>query len=447
MSAATGAPEGFDPVAYLNEPRWRASKPGLERIEALTAKLGRPQDALRFVHVAGTNGKGSICAYLAEILQACGLKVGLFTSPYIERFEDRICVDGRRIGEADLRAATLRVREAASAVEARLGEHPTEFELMCAVALVHFEVQRCDICVMEVGLGGRLDATNVILPDLSVIARIGFDHTELLGDTLSEIAAEKAGIIKEGRPVVSWPQEPEAMGIIRDVCASRSCALTMPDLHQLAARPLSMSALERRFSYKGAAYETGLLGSCQPQNASVAIEAAYALRRLGWEVPDEAIAQGVQRAAWPGRFEVVGTAPLVVVDGAHNPQGAQALADSLHELLSACEMEGRAVSFVMGVLADKDYEAMIEPLAPFGIAFATYAPDNPRALAAQDLARAISRQVPDGVAVEAAADVQAAVRLALARIPSDGCLVACGTLYSIAAIRRCLQGASPAGIG
>lgn len=446
MSTAPEMPEEFDPVAYLNEPRWRALKPGLERIEALAAKLGRPQDALCFVHVAGTNGKGSICAYLAEILQASGLKVGLFTSPYIERFEDRICVDGQRIGQADLRAATLRVRAAAEAVEVQLGEHPTEFELMCAVALVHFQAQRCDLCVMEVGLGGRLDATNIILPDLSVIARIGFDHTELLGDTLSEIAAEKAGIVKEGRPVVSWPQEPEAMGVIRDVCASRSCALTMPDVHQLEVQPLSMSALKRCFSYKGAAYETSLLGSCQPENASVAIEAAYALRRLGWEIPDEAIRYGVRQAVWPGRFEVVGTAPLAIVDGAHNPQGAQALADSLRELLAACEMEGRAVSFVMGVLADKDYEAMIEPLAPFGTAFATYAPDNPRALVAQDLARAISRQVPDGVVVEAAADVQAAVQLALARTPSDGCLVACGTLYSVAALRRCLQGASPAGI-
>ena len=440
------APAGFDPVAYLNAPRWRASKPGLERIAALADELGRPQDSLRFVHVAGTNGKGSICAYLAAILRASGFKTGLFTSPYIERFEDRIRVDGEQIGSEELLAATLRVREAARAVEERLGEHPTEFELMCAVALVHFQAAGCDICVMETGLGGRLDATNIIMPDVSVIARIGFDHTELLGETLSEIAAEKAGIIKEGRPVVSWPQERHAMEVIEDVCASRGCALTMPAFDRLDAGALDMSSLARSFRYEGSGYATHLLGSCQPQNASIAVEAARALRRCGWDVSDEALRVGIEHAVWPGRFEVLEGAPLAVVDGAHNPQGAEALAESLRELLAASGRAEDAVSFVMGVLADKDYEYMIEPLVPFASSFAAYAPDNPRALAADDLARAIRRQAPPDVPVQTAASPEAAVELALAQAGAAGCVVACGTLYSVARIKRCLLAIRSAGI-
>lgn len=432
--------ESFDPVEYLNEPRWRASKPGLERIDALVKELGDPEDGLRFIHVAGTNGKGSICAYIASILEETGLKVGLFTSPYIERFEERIRVGGQDISREDLTKATSVVRDAALAVEARLGEHPTEFELMCAVALVHFKDVGCDICVMETGMGGRLDATNVITPDVCVISRIGFDHTEFLGETLSEIAAEKAGIIKQGCAVVSWPQDRNAMLVIEDVCESRDCPITKPDFGRLIVEKPDVAAGIRSFAYDGASYETHLLGSYQPHNACVAIEACFALRRCGWDIPDSAMRNGVLKAKWPGRFEILGKDPLLIVDGAHNPQGAQALADSLKDLLASFGMDECKVSFVMGVLADKDYEYMISPVVPFAASFVVYAPDNPRALSAQDLARAVRRQVGDDVVVEEASDPRTAVELALSLTPKDGCMVAFGTLYSVAYIRKCLQG-------
>ena len=205
----------FDPVAYINEPRWQESRLGLDRIRALLERLGWPQDKLKIVHVAGTNGKGSTCAYLASVLRAAGYRTGLFTSPFIEAFEERIQVDGVAISRDDLMDATLAVKEHAEALAAQTGDHPTEFELMTAVALVHFARRGCEAVVLEVGLGGRLDSTNAIeAPEVSVVARIGRDHTAMLGNTLAAIAAEKAGIIKPGVPVVSWPQDPEAMAVV-----------------------------------------------------------------------------------------------------------------------------------------------------------------------------------------------------------------------------------------
>ncbi|WP_165253400.1 folylpolyglutamate synthase/dihydrofolate synthase family protein [Adlercreutzia sp. ZJ304] len=436
----------FDPVEYINTPRWLTSKPGLRRIEALAEKLGRPQDRLRFVHVAGTNGKGSVCAYLSSILQESGLKVGLFTSPYIERFEERIRVDSKDISTPDLTAATLRVRDAACAVEAELGEHPTEFELMCAVALVHFEAVGCDICVMETGLGGRLDATNIITPDISVITRIGLDHTDLLGETLDEIASEKAGIIKSGCSVVSWQQDAEALIPIEAACKNRGCQLIMPDFNDLKVCALNFSSGLYSFEYKGKSYQIRLLGSCQPFNASVAIEAAWALRALGWNISDNAIYAGLENTRWTGRFEIISKEPLCIVDGAHNPQGAYALAESLRELLAAADMKNCKVNFIAGVLADKDYEHMIAALVPLASSFTTYTPDNPRALTSGELASAIHAQAQDDILIEAAESPEAAVKMALSRTSSHDCVVAFGTLYSVSRIKKCLQSVVSAGI-
>ena len=225
----------FDAIEYINTPRWLASRLGLERIRELLDRLGRPQDRLKFVHVAGTNGKGSTCAFTASILAEAGFKTGLFTSPYVETFHERIRVNGRNISDEDLTAATLRVRECAEAMEAEDGEHPTEFELMTAVALVHFAHVGCDIVVLEVGLGGRLDSTNVIAaPEVAVIVSIALDHTNLLGNTLAEIAHEKAGIVKEGSTVVSWPQEPSAMEVVEDAARRAGDKLVVPDFSMLS---------------------------------------------------------------------------------------------------------------------------------------------------------------------------------------------------------------------
>ena len=440
----------FDPIAYINTPRWQASRLGLERICELLERLGRPQDRLKFVHVAGTNGKGSICAYLASILGAAGHRTGMFTSPYIERFEERIRVDGAMISPDELRDVTLAVREHAEAMAEETGDHPTEFELMTAVALEHFARCGCDIVVLEVGLGGRLDSTNVIdAPEACVIARIGLDHTALLGNTLAAIAGEKAGIIKEGSAVVSWPQEPEAMAVIEHAAAEHGCELRMPDFAQLeegAVKWEDGASPFRPFSYKEwADLRTGILGSYQPQNATVALEAVDVLRGRGWRIPDEAVRAGVAQTRWPGRFEIVegGSSPdgfAIVVDGGHNPQGARALADSLAEVFP-----GRKPVFVIGVLEDKDYPRMLEDVLPLGSAFVCVTPDNPRALPAHKLARAIRWTGQDLLGCSAcvnpvvARDFEDAIRRARELADPDGLICAFGSLYSVAALKEAVR--------
>ena len=440
----------FDPIAYINTPRWQASRLGLERIRELLERLGRPQDRLKFVHVAGTNGKGSICAYLASILGAAGYRTGMFTSPYIERFEERIRVDGTMISPDDLRDVTLAVREHAEAMAEETDDHPTEFELMTAVALEHFARCGCDIVVLEVGLGGRLDSTNVIdAPEACVIARIGLDHTALLGNTLAAIAGEKAGVIKEGSAVVSWPQEPEAMAVIEHAAAEHGCELRMPDFAQLeegAVKWEGGASPFRPFSYKEwADLRTGILGSYQPQNATVALEAVDVLRGRGWRIPDEAVRAGVAQTRWPGRFEIVegGSSPdgfAIVVDGGHNPQGARALADSLAEVFP-----GRKPVFVIGVLEDKDYPRMLEDALPLGSAFVCVTPDNPRALPAHKLARAIRWTGQDLLGCSAsvnpvvARDFEDAIRRARELADPDGLICAFGSLYSVAALKEAVR--------
>lgn len=440
----------FDAVAYINTPRWQASRLGLDRIAELLERMGRPQDALRFVHVAGTNGKGSTCAYLSSALACAGYKTGLFTSPYVEVFEERIRVDGRNITRENLTRATLLVREHACAMESETGEHPTEFELMTAVALEHFRSVGCDIVVLEVGLGGRLDSTNVIeRPEACVICRIGLDHTAILGDTLSSVAGEKAGIVKPGVPVASWPQEPEAREVVAATARELGCVLAEPDFSQLAVGPVDGKLACRRFSYRGVPYETALLGAYQPGNAALAIEALDLLRLAGWGISDEAVREGIARATWPGRFEVVSRDPLVIVDGGHNPQGAEVLADSLRDLGVRAAGDSRRAVFVMGVLADKDYLPMIRSVAPLARAFVVYAPDNPRALSADDLASAV-RSVVEGapgeseveprVRVEASADAAQAVARAVELVRDGDLVIAFGSLYSVGAAKRAVLG-------
>ena len=400
--------------------------------------------------MAGTNGKGSICAYLALILSAAGYRTGMFTSPYIERFEERIRVDGAMISPDELRDVTLAVREHAEAMAEEAGDHPTEFELMTAVALEHFARCGCDIVVLEVGLGGRLDSTNVIdAPEACVIARIGLDHTALLGNTLAAIAGEKAGIIKEGSAVVSWPQESEAMAVIEHAAAEHGCELRVPDFAQLeegAVKWEDGASPFRPFSYKEwADLRTGILGSYQPQNATVALEAVDVLRGRGWRIPDEAVRAGVAQTRWPGRFEIVegGSSPdgfAIVVDGGHNPQGARALADSLAEVFP-----GRKPVFVIGVLEDKDYPRMLEDVLPLGSAFVCVTPDNPRALPAHKLARAIRWTGQDLLGCSAcvnpvvARDFEDAIRRARELADPDGLICAFGSLYSVAALKEAVR--------
>ena len=425
----------FDPIAYINEPRWQAVRLGLDRTRELLDRMGRPQDKLKFVHVAGTNGKGSTCAYIASILQAAGYRTGLFTSPYIIDFEERIRVDGVNIPKDDLLDITLFVREHAEAMAEANGEHPTEFELMTAVAFERFARSQCDVVVCEVGMGGRLDSTNIIdAPEVAVIVRLGLDHTDMLGDTIEAIAHEKAGIIKAGSTVVSWPQDDEAaMQVVRQKAAECGCELVVPDFDGLLVRDIDDEGV-RKFYYDGRLFHTRLLASYQPYNAALAIEAACALARRGWNIEYKHMVEGVYQAVWPGRFEVVSTGqPTIIVDGGHNPQGAAVLAESLRNVFP-----GRRITFLMSVLADKDYPHMIAEVLPLAGAFVCVTPPNPRKLEAADLAEAIRAQAGD-------ADVQIAVASSFAegvekarQIAGLGTICAFGSLYSISEIKKAL---------
>jgi dihydrofolate synthase / folylpolyglutamate synthase len=451
-SAATD----FDPIAYINEPRWQASRLGLDRIRELLERLGRPQDRLRFVHVAGTNGKGSTCAFIANVLQAAGYRTGWFSSPYIEVFEERIRVNGANISLDDLTRVTLQVRKQAEAMAAESGDHPTEFELMTAVALLHFAQAGCQVVVLEVGLGGRLDSTNVIeAPDVTVICRIGLDHTAMLGNTVAQVAAEKAGIIKQGSAVVSWPQEPDAAAVVRDAAQAAGDTLTCADFSQLEIQPVVRRASNqlaegevaavRPFTYKGKQFETALLGTYQPQNAAVALETIDALRARGWEISDAAVIDGVAATRWAGRFEVlphIPNKPTIVIDGGHNPQGAQVLADSLDDVFA-----GEKVVLLSGVMADKNYVAMLETVLPCACGFVAVTPDNPRALPADEYAaaaRSVAAKLPTAPATEniQAAETYAEATTAAQRLAGpSGIICAFGSLYSIHETKEALRGA------
>lgn len=403
---------------------------GLERMRDLLDRLGNPQDRLRFVHVAGTNGKGSTCAFVERIMREAGFRTGLFTSPYIERFEERIRVNGRNISHDDLREVTLAVRDCAEAMD----EHPTEFELMTAVAFCHFAHKECDIVVCEVGLGGRLDSTNVISTvEASVIAPVALDHCALLGNTVGAIAREKAGIIKPGVAVVSAPQDAEAAACLREVAAERGSLLRCVD-----ARAVSGSNDD--FAYGSWSHmRVALAGSYQRVNAATALETVEALRERGWAIPDDAVRAGLARASWPGRFEFMGHAPDIIVDGAHNEQGARVLAAEL----SARYSHARVV-FVVGVLADKDYASMLDALVPLAAQMVCTEPPNPRALPAAELAAAV-RQACERAGLRGAPDpealpsIEAAVARGRALVGPNDVLVLCGSLYSVGAVKAALR--------
>lgn len=426
----------FDPIAYINERRPQRERMCPERTKALLDSMGRPQDRVRFVHVAGTNGKGSTCAYLANILQEAGYHVGLFTSPYIIEFAERIRVDGENISHEELLEATLFVRGHVEAYAREHGEYPTEFEVMCAVAFEHFARCACDIVVCEVGLGGRRDPTNCIQTvEASVITRLGLDHMELLGDTLPQIAYEKAGIIKPNVPVVSWPQDtPEAMEVIEREAAERTAELIVPDFSQIRVEEELRDGV-RGFTYQGRDYATSLVATYQPYNAALAIEAVRVLRERGWDIPADAVSKGIRRTYWPGRFELATyKGNVLVIDGAHNAMGAQALRDSIESVF--CD---RPLVCIMGALADKDYRALIRTVLPRAQGVVCVSPPSPRALTTAELAQAVREElaaVGTDLAIAQEDSVRAALDSACELGGEQAILCAFGSLYLISEVEE-----------
>ena len=394
-------------IHTIENKRRFGSLPGVVVSRKLLAAVGNPQNDLAFIHIAGTNGKGSTAAFLREILKEAGIRAGMFTSPHLIDFTERIQVDGRQIPGEDA---------------ARLGEmllnldldvHPTMFDYCLAMALLYFREQGCRIVILETGLGGRLDSTNVIsAPLVSVITKIGYDHTEVLGDTLDQIAAEKAGILKPNTFMVSESQQQPAEKVLKDCCSKLGISYQFVEAEKI-------KAVDHGFSYEGkGSYPMRMLGMHQRENAMAAVFAAEALRIYGFEITDAQISQGIENATWNGRMELISQEPYLLIDGAHNGHGVHALAESLKELYP-----DEKFHFIMGVLADKDYKQMVKEILPL----TTVTPDSGRALQGETLAEYIRSF---GIFAENTEQMQEAF------LQIRDKTVAFGSLYFIGEIRK-----------
>lgn len=410
-------------VAYIHSFSWLGSRPGLSRTQALLAAMGNPEQQLNFIHIVGTNGKGSTAAMLASVLTAAGYRTGLYTSPYIHRFEERMTVDGQEITGPELADITGWVGGLADGLD----EHPTEFELVTCVAMEFFRRRRCHIVVLEAGMGGRLDSTNVIPPpEAVVITNIGLDHTQQLGDTVEAIAGEKAAVIKGGCPVVLYRQSEGVTAVVEQVCGEKASQLYQADPAELAL--VGESADGQRLCWRGQELTLGLLGENQRRNAAVVLRTLEVIRDR-FPVSREALVLGLARTRWPGRFEVLCRRPWFVVDGGHNPQCAGTVADNLNRYFP-----GKPVVFLLGMLADKDRAGVYAAIAPLAQAFVTVTPPSPRALSAQALAGELEAL---GKPVTAAPSIPQGVEQALALAGEDGLVCALGSLYSVGDIRAC----------
>lgn len=410
-------------LEYIHSVTWMGSRPGLSRIAELCEKMNNPQNSLRFVHVAGTNGKGSFSCMLSEVLREAGYRVGLFTSPFIKEFNERIRVNGQDIPNEDLAAVTEYVRGFADTME----DLPTEFELITAIALEYFRRQNCDIVVLEVGMGGRLDSTNVInTPILSVITEISLDHTGMLGDTVEAIAAEKAGIIKTGVPVMFSGTDTRARAVIANTAQRMGCVITYPAYDTLLVEQSSIEG--STFTYKGkSGYTISLAGLYQPRNAAAVICAVEALRREGYAISDEALRTGLACARWSARFELLRRDPVIIYDGGHNPGGVTVSFGSV-----ARYFPNTKCTVLTGIMADKDYAETVEISAPYIARAFTVTPNVPRALNGEAYADTYRAH---GVEATSCESIESGVAAAIEDARREGRpLIIFGSLYMYADI-------------
>ena len=414
-------------IEYIHSVFWKGSIPGLGRTQTLLAKMGNPEKDLKYVHIAGTNGKGSTAAMTASILRKAGYRTGLYTSPYIYRFHERMQIDGEQISDEDLIEITEYVKPLADSME----ESPTEFELVCCIAFEYFKRKKCDIVVLEVGMGGEFDATNVIpVPEAAVITNIGLDHTDVLGSTVEEIALTKSGIFKEGGSAVIYRGTPSVEAVFENVCRDKNVSLKKADFDGLK---LHSHGLE------GQVFDCGerknlhlpLLGDHQLHNAAVVLSVADTLIEKGWNITEQNIYDGIRDVSWPGRFDIVSRDPLFIIDGGHNPQCIEALVKNIQDYL-----QDRTVIALTGVLADKDYADMYKPVMPLVQQFVCITPDNPRKLDADQLALYLQGA---GAKATACDSIRQGVIKAIELAGKDGVVLCFGSLYSIGAIHEGLE--------
>ncbi len=404
----------------------------LDRITGLLDLLGHPEERLRAVHIAGTNGKGSTVALLDAILQAGGYSTGRWTSPHLVDFRERIAFNGRPAAPELLVEAFDRVWSAVERIKDGPAGHPTQFEVGTAMAFLLLAEAAPDLSLIEVGLGGRHDTTNVLTPLVTVITRLALDHTDRLGPDLASIAAEKAGTIKPGRPVVAAPQEPEALAVLLAEAERRRAPVRLVgrDLHyRLAEASAGGTYCDMRGAADYGRMRINLLGAHQAENAAVAVAAAETLAGQGYALAPEAIRHGLNAAVWPGRLEIVRREPLVVLDGAHNPDGMRALARALPEVFRRERFD-----FLLGILDNRPVEEMAGLLAPLARRVVVTTVPGGTAPSAS-VGRVAAAFGPSGAAVESVPDPADALDRALDGLPAGGMLCVCGSLYLVGAVR------------
>ncbi|MGI6526063.1 MAG: bifunctional folylpolyglutamate synthase/dihydrofolate synthase [Caldicoprobacterales bacterium] len=421
---------------YIYHTAKLGSKLGLQNITELLKRLGNPHTTFPTVHVAGTNGKGSVTAMTASMLHKAGYRVGMFVSPYLENFTERIQIGYQEIPREELAVLTREVKEQ---IERMVGDgfnHPTVFEVVTALGFLWFARQKVDIAVIEVGLGGRLDATNVILPLVSVITSISYDHTGILGSTLPEIAFEKGGIIKPGVPVVSYPQAEQAEKVLEELAKKHGCSYYPVSSNQVRERYSTFPEQCFDFSWRKETFKgltISLAGKHQQLNAACALSCIMILKEMGFNISTEAIYSGLKHSRWPGRLEMARSNPSVLLDGAHNPSGAAALAEAVKLFFSDKE-----ICLILGVLCDKDVENVTSILCSFADKVTVTMPDSPRSTPAEELARIAEKYHSD---VLICPDFKKAIHhgIGWAQEGDNRMLVISGSLYLIGEAKAILK--------
>ena len=418
-----------DTLKYIHSFSMFTGKPGTHRIKKFMELLGNPQDRLKFVHIAGTNGKGSVAAMTASVLTNAGYKTGMYTSPYIIDFRERMQIDFKMISKEELSRLTIVAKEYAEKF-AQTDEPLSEFELITAIAFLWFAKQGCDIVVLETGLGGKYDATNVIKnPLVSVITSISLDHTKVLGDNTAQIAKEKCGIIKPNSITVSYPlQEDCVIQVIKSSVEKKNNILYVGDMHKVYVLESNLEG--SKISYQGMLVHIPLIGRHQIANGITALETINALKSKGYLISEESIIDGMKNAKWQGRMEVIANKPYVIVDGAHNLSGIQALARALQDIAL------NKITVIFGMLEDKDYLGALETITPICDQLMLITPNHPRAAAYEKLlpkAKALCNYVRGFNTLEEA------YKESISSMGANDTLVICGSLYIVADAKKCVE--------
>lgn len=406
-----------------------AIRPGLARVEKLLKRLKNPQNSFLSIHVAGTNGKGSVSAMLASVLQEAGYLTGLYTSPHLVRFNERIRVNGQEITDGELKKLLLKVKKATGVPSGKRKQSssPTFFEFITSAAFVHFREKKIDVAVIETGLGGRLDATNVVRPLVSIITNVGIDHGEFLGHSLKSIAFEKAGIIKPFGVVITAEERPGPFAVIKKAAKEKGAQLYLIN-RNFKARPIAEKA--GHFDYIGgsqrlAGLKLSLDGAHQLKNAACALSAIEALKEQGFKIPAFAIRRGLKKTRWPGRLEIIKRQPLVVLDCAHNPDGAK----TLKQALKGIKKKYKRLILVLGIMADKDIDGILRELAPLADITLTCSPATPRAEEARRLAKRVKKFYDtEAIACEGVAEACAE---ALSAANANDAVCVAGSIYTV----------------